>query len=142
MGSNAKIGKIFIASDHAGYSMKKFLIENSRYNLIDLGAYSSASVDYNEYAQKLVEKVKADDAMGILICKTGVGMSIAANRNAGIRAALCGDIETARLARQHNDANILVLSAAAPKALQIIQEFFSTEFSGEERHHRRIKKLA
>lgn len=139
--------KIAIASDHAGFELKKFLIESLRdkYDFVDFGTYSSTeSVDYNDYAEKIVNTVVDNGVWGVLICGTGIGMSISANRNRGIRAALCNSIETARLAREHNDANILVLSGQGNLELSrnILETFISTEFSNEIRHIRRVKKLS
>jgi ribose 5-phosphate isomerase B len=132
--------KVFIASDHCGYKLKQSLLD--KYNLIDLGTYSSnISVDYNDFAEELVKNIVAKDNMGILICKTGIGMSIAANRHSGIRAALCSNVETAELSRLHNNANVLVLSGEIDMPFEIVETFLNTPFSQEERHIRRIKKL-
>lgn len=132
--------KIFIASDHAGFALKKFIL--SKFDLVDLGPNSeSISVDYNDYATLTVTKVLQHNSRGILICKTGIGMSIAANRHKGIRAALCYDVESARLTREHNNANILVLSSVVEKPLEIVYNFLNTNFSNEERHIKRIEKL-
>ena len=101
--------KIYIASDHAGFEMKSKLCDYFK-TLIDLGTNSNERVDYPDFAYKLTSKVsKNNDSFGILICGTGVGMSIAANREKGIRAGLVNSTEIARLIRQHNDANVLVL---------------------------------
>ncbi len=146
-------GKILIASDHAGYELKQSLINTlaSRYNCIDLGTNSpNISVDYNDYVYKLVQQFLSDKSNGqdnvhaILICGTGIGMSIAANRYPLIRAALCCDVITAKLSREHNDANVLVLgSRVTPTqtALNITKVFLETAFSHEERHIRRVSKL-
>lgn len=139
--------KIAIASDHAGYKLKQFLIEKfkDRYKIIDLGADSDqTSFDYNDYAEKVVQKVFEEKIFGVLLCKSGIGMSIAANRHKFIRAALCKDAEAAKLSREHNDANILVMAgeldyAAAAEALEV---FLNTKFSEGERHIRRVKKLS
>lgn len=135
---------IFIASDHTGFETKKLLVQTikDKYNILDLGTHSTESVDYNDYAQELVQKMLEDsDARGILICGTGIGMSIAANRNVKVRAALCYNIESAVLARQHNNSNVLVLSARTVNNIEIVNAFLSTNFSDEERHIRRVKKL-
>lgn len=133
----------FIASDHRGFKLKKYIKEN--YPLIDLGPFSDIKkVDYPDYAKKLCSLVKKEKAKGILICSTGIGMSIAANRYRGIRAALCRTKKDAELARKHNDANVLVLGGDYTKksdARKIIDAFFNTKFSNEERHKRRISKL-
>ncbi len=138
--------KIVIASDHAGFNMKKFLIEklHNEYEFIDLGTDSSLqSVDYNDYVEPLVKKVLDDKLYGVLICNTGIGMSIAANRNKFIRAALCFDCESAKLTREHNDANVLILSGKGDfeKSTEILKTFIETNFSNEARHTRRVTKL-
>jgi ribose 5-phosphate isomerase B len=133
----------FIASDHRGYELKEYLKE--KFPLIDLGTDSCVKiVDFNDYANKVSKYVLKEKCMGILICGTGIGMSIAANRIKGIRAALCHDVGEAGLARLHNDANILVLSGEFTKpkdAEKIVKKFFEVEFSGKERYKRRIRKL-
>jgi len=133
----------FIASDHRGYALKEFLKEN--FALIDLGTFTcEKKVDYPDYAKKLSKLVLKEKSRGILICGTGIGMSIAANRNKGIRAALCHTTTDAAITRLHNDANILVLGGDSTKpkdAEKIVKVFFETKFSNEERHKRRIKKL-
>jgi ribose 5-phosphate isomerase B len=132
----------FIASDHRGYELKEYMKE--KFPLIDLGPFSEGSVDYPDYAKKLAKYVLKEKSRGILICGTGIGMSIAANRNKGIRAALCDTIGEAGLARLHNDANVLVLRGDFVKprdAEKIIKKFFEVKFSDEERHKRRIRKL-
>jgi ribose 5-phosphate isomerase B len=133
----------FIASDHRGFWLKDYL---KRYELlIDLGPFDAAKkVDYPDYAKKLCNLVKKEKSMGILICGTGIGMSMAANRYKGVRAALCRTVNDAELARTHNDANILVLGADLTKgriALKIADKFFKTKFSNLPRHERRIKKM-
>jgi len=132
----------FIASDHRGYALKAYLKE--KFPLIDLGPFSEKNVDYPDYAKKLTRYVLKEKSMGILICSTGIGMSIAANRTKGIRAALCDNEGEAGLARLHNDANVLVLRGdfTKPKdAVKIAKKFFEVKFSNIERHKRRIKKL-
>lgn len=131
---------IFIASDHAGYTLKDRIV--NRYSFIDLGTDScDVSVDYNDFADILVKRVLESNGVGILICKTGIGMSIAANRHKGIRAALCTTVETAKMTRKHNDANILVLPESVERPFEIVETFLETGFSNEERHMRRVKKL-
>lgn len=136
---------IFIASDHAGYSLKKTIIQELIPNItmIDLGTDSAdKSVDYNDFANALVYKIKShQNAFGILICKTGNGMCMAANRHLQIRAALCTDIKTTQLARQHNDANVLVMPSTLRNAKIILNMFINTKFSYEDRHIKRIQKL-
>ncbi len=139
---------VAIASDHAGFELKQSLLEKLQeagYNLQDLGCSNSDSVDYGDYAKKLVESLKSQDKFGILICGSGVGMSIAANRDRGMRAALCEDVDMAEMARLHNDANIVVLGARRLKpsvAFAIVSKFLTTDFSGDERHVRRIDKIS
>ncbi len=136
------ITNVYIASDHAGFDLKAYLLAHKK--LIDLGTYSSDSVDYPDFAAKLVKKIKDDPgSKGILLCGSGIGMSIAANRYNFIRAALVSTKRDAKLARLHNDANVLVLSARhlkAEKALSIIECFLETKFEGG-RHQRRVEKL-
>ncbi len=131
---------IFIASDHAGYSIKQLIVEHC--HVVDLGTNShNISVDYNDFAKKVVASVLESDGIGILICQTGIGMSIAANRHKGIRASLCHNIEIAKITREHNNANVLVLSKNSINVLEIVKIFSETDFSDEERHIRRVKKL-
>ncbi len=138
--------KIFIAADHAGFSLKKFLIEELvklGVKPVDLGCDSAEkSVDYPDYAQRLCKKLKTE--FGILICGSGIGISIAANRFKHIRAALCHNVKSVKLARAHNDANVLCLGARVIKnkaALSIVKAFLTSEFEGA-RHERRIAKLS
>ena len=135
-----KRSKIFIASDHRGYKLNSFLLE--QYPFIDLGPFSEESVDYNDYAKLLVNELAEGDK-GVLICYSGLGMSIAANRYPKARAALAMSPEMVKLAREHNDANILVLSGLLEQKLakDLIKIFLDTPFSNEERHKRRIEKL-
>lgn len=138
---------IILACDHAGYELKegikKFFNEENIIT-IDVGTYSKEPVDYPEFAKKGCAKVLEEPRnVGIFICGTGIGMSIAANRNPKIRAALCHDVPFATFARAHNDANVLVLPGRymkLSKAIKIIKTFLITEFEGG-RHARRIKKL-
>lgn len=134
----------FIASDHRGYELKEHL--KSKFAFIDLGPFDcKKKVDYPDYAYALSKYVLKEKSMGVLICSTGIGMSIAANRNRGIRAALCSNEGLAEIARYHNDANVLVLAGdyTLPKeAERIVKTFFDGKFSDEERHKRRIKKLS
>ena len=134
---------VYIASDHAGFKLKTQLLKIFP-KLADLGTKSSESVDYPDFAHKLTRQVlKNKENVGILICGTGVGMSIAANRMKGIRAGLVGNTKTARLIRKHNDANVLVLPGRfinTSEAKKSVQAFLSTKFESG-RHKRRIKKL-
>lgn len=139
--------KLAIASDHAGVDYKKRLIEHLEkqgYDCINLGTDTEESVDYPVYADRVCGKITSGEcALGILICGTGIGMSIAANKHKGIRAALCSDTESAALTRQHNDANVLCLGARIlpfEKAVQITDAFLNAEFLGG-RHQRRVDML-
>ena len=135
--------KIYIASDHAGFKLKEQLTKFFP-KINDLGTKSENSVDYPDFAHKLTKEVlKNKKSVGILICGTGVGMSIAANRKKGIRAGLANNSKIARLIRRHNDANVLVLPGRfinTSEAKKSVQAFLSTKFESG-RHKRRIKKL-
>ena len=143
-----QIKKIFIAGDHAAFEAKeisKKILENLGFEPIDLGANSpEISVDYPDFAKALCDEVSKDEGnFGILICGTGLGISMAANRNPQIRCALCHDCFTATMSREHNDANVLAFGARVVGAGVIedmIKAFFSTEFAGG-RHERRVNKL-
>ncbi len=139
--------KIVIAADHAGYFLKekiKDFLDKEGYEVIDVGTYSTVSVDYPEYGYKAIEKIlKGEAERGILICGTGLGMSIAANRFPKIRAALCHEPFSAQMARRHNDANVLVLGGRLigdGMAIEIVKTFLSTEFE-KGRHERRINLI-
>lgn len=140
--------KIAIAADHGGYDLKEelkaFVIDGLNIEWIDLGTHSTESVDYPEYGFKMAEAIKSGEAdQGIIICGTGIGISIAANRHPHIRSALCTDTTMARLTRQHNDANVLALGAriiGVELAKDIVKTFLTTEFDGG-RHARRVEKL-
>ncbi|MCD6036057.1 MAG: ywlF [Rickettsiales bacterium] len=139
---------IAIASDHAGVSLKTSLIavlEAKGYKAIDLGTNNDASVDYPDFANALAASMKEGKATrGVLICGSGVGISIAANRHPFIRAALCHNAEIATLAREHNDANVLVLGARMvddTTAKSALTAFLDTKFAGG-RHEGRVKKLS
>jgi ribose 5-phosphate isomerase B len=138
--------RIAVGTDHRGLEpkdfVKKFLLE-AGYTCEDCGSFSEESVDYPDYALKVGKNVASGQSkFGILICDTGIGMSIAANKVKGIRAALCSDTFTAGRARQHNDANVLCLSGRTEeKAMQeIILTFLTTDFEGG-RHQRRVDKI-
>lgn len=138
---------IGIAVDHGGFALKQPLAEELQvlgFEVLDLGTYDENSVDYPDIAEKLVGAFKDNKVeRGVLVCGTGIGISIAANRHAGIRAALCYDNETASLARQHNDANILCLGgrkATPDQAREMVRVFLETAFEGG-RHARRVDKL-
>jgi len=141
-------GTIAIAADHAGYPLKELLkteLEARGFTVRDLGTHSEESVDYPDFGQAVGEAVAGGDAArGVIICGTGIGISIAANRIAGVRAALCHDATTARLAREHNDANVLAMGARllGPEvAMDCLRAFLDTDFQGGERHERRVGKL-
>jgi ribose 5-phosphate isomerase B len=143
---NAKT--IAIAADHAGLPLKQVLVrelERAGYRVADLGTTSEASVDYPDFAEALAKRLEAGEVeRGVLICGSGIGMSIAANRHRIVRAALCRDADNARLARQHNDANVLVLGGrvtTTEDAKACLAAFLETGFEGG-RHARRVAKLA
>ncbi len=139
--------KLLIACDHGGYELKEAIKSHfsSRVEFIDLGTNSSESVDYPEYGQALVQAMRERKAeQGILICGTGIGISIAANRFPHIRAALCTNATMARLTRLHNNANVLALGAritGEAAIFDIIDAFLNTEYEGG-RHDARIQKLS
>ena len=142
-----KIKKVFLASDHAGYMLKqnisKFL-NNKGIKILDLGTKNKNSVDYPDFAHLLAKKIKTNDnKFGILICGSGIGMSMAANRHKNIRAALCNNTKSAKLSRMHNNANVIALGSRLTKkdvALKCVNIFLKTPFDGG-RHLRRIKKI-
>jgi len=139
--------KIAVAADHGGFKLKntikKYLISN-KFDVKDLGTYSEDSVDYPDYGFKAGECIAAGKCdRAIIVCGTGIGVAIAANKIPGARAALCHSVEYARLSREHNDANILALGGRfldENTALEIVQVWLSTEFEGG-RHQRRVDKL-
>jgi len=138
---------IGLACDHAGFKLKEFLIgylESKNFKIIDFGTYSEESADYPDFAHPLAEAVEQSKcAFGISICGSGNGISMTVNKHAGIRAALCWSVEIARLARLHNNANILSLPArfiSEKETYIMIDVFFSTDFEGG-RHQRRIDKI-
>ena len=138
--------KIFISSDHAGYNLKINIIKklSKKQKIVDLGPSSKNSVDYPDYAHKLSKKVSDNKgSFGILICGSGMGMSMTANKNKKIRAALCYSIKNTKLSRLHNNANIITLGERLinkNKAFNLIRVFLSTKFEGG-RHLRRVKKI-
>ena len=136
---------IAIASDHAGFELKQAVIKHlGAEKVLDLGAGSLESVDYPDFGKAVGDAITSGKAdQGIVICGSGIGISIAANRNKAVRAALCMNTEMAMLARQHNNANVLALGARlvdVATALDIVNMFFKTEFEGG-RHARRVDKL-
>jgi len=138
--------KIFIASDHAGYNLKKFIVSklSKKKKILDLGPDSKDSVDYPDYAKKLSKKIALNKgSFGILVCGSGMGMAITANKTKNIRAALCYSINNTKLSRLHNNANIITLGARLinkNKAFNLIRVFLKTKFEGG-RHLRRLKKI-
>ncbi len=139
--------KVLIGADHAGVETKKRLVEHLEsleYEVEDLGPFTADSVDYPDYAFAVAEKVSKREAdRGILICGSGIGMSMAANKVRGVRAALCLTVESATLTRQHNDANILTLAGRQceiQEILSITDTFLTTAFDGG-RHAKRVDKI-
>ena len=139
--------KIAIGSDHGGFALKQEImkhLEAAGYAYKDYGTYTADSCDYPVYGEAVARAVAGGEAeRGILICGTGIGISISANKVKGIRAALCGDCYSAEMTRRHNDANILALGARVlgpGLALKIVDTFLATEFEGG-RHARRIAKI-
>ena len=140
---------IAIASDHGGLDLKTAVIrhlEDKGYEVRDFGTRDKASCDYPDFAGPAARAVASGEAeKGIVICTTGIGVSITAKKISGIRCALCQDVTTARLTRLHNDANVLAIGAGVVGenvAMDVVDTFLSTAFSGEERHARRIAKIA
>ena len=138
---------IALASDHAGFALKnqvRLFLEDNGAKVQDFGCYSDESCDYPDYAHPLAEAVeKVEYDFGIVICSTGNGICMTANKHQGIRAALCWEKRLAQLARQHNNANVLGLPAnfiTVPQALDIVATFFQTDFEGG-RHERRVNKI-
>lgn len=139
---------IAIGADHGAFALKEIIrefLEKEGYDVMDAGTYSAESVDYPLYARKVTEAVVSGTCeKGILICGTGIGMSIAANKVEGIRAALCSEPLTARLTREHNDSNVLCMGARMigdEMAKEIVRMWLQTPFSGDDRHSRRIAML-
>ena len=149
--SNIKLNKIFktacIASDHAGYKLKEdiknYLIDK-KMSVFDMGPYNDNSVDYPDYAKKLGNRIKLKKSdVGILVCGSGTGMAISANKIKSIRAAVCYNSKSTRLSRRHNNANIIALGSRLIKknlSLKLVEIFFNTKFEGG-RHLRRVKKI-
>ena len=139
---------ISIASDHAGYELKEFLknyLINNNVSTIDLGPFEKKSVDYPDYAKKVANRVSSKRSeVGILVCGSGIGMSIAANKSYNVRAALCNDLKSSSLSRQHNNANIIALPArfiSEQEAIEMVDVFLNTPFE-DGRHKRRVNKIA
>ncbi|OGL11770.1 MAG: ribose 5-phosphate isomerase B, partial [Candidatus Rokubacteria bacterium RIFCSPHIGHO2_02_FULL_69_13] len=141
--------RLAFGCDHAGHPLKEPMIsalEQDGHHVLDLGTFSSDPVDYPDFARAVGNAVRNGFVdLGILVCGSGVGAAIAANKIRGVRAALCTDLFTARQSRADDDANVLCLGARvldADTAMEIAREWLATEFSGEERHVRRIQKIA
>ena len=139
--------KIFISSDHAGFKLKetiKDFLRNKKVKFEDLGPKDDRSVDYPDYAHKVARKVKSRKSnVGILVCGSGTGMNIAANKHKNIRAAQCFNLKSTKLSRLHNDANIITLGSrliTKKNALKFVSVFLNTKFDGG-RHLRRVKKI-
>ena len=139
--------KICISSDHAGYKIKEYiktLLYKNKISLIDLGPHNNKSVDYPDYAKKVAKRIKGKKSdFGILVCGSGTGMAISANKIRGVRAAVCYNKTSTYLCRSHNNANILCIGARLTKKNsigKIVSVFLKTKFEGG-RHQRRIKKI-
>jgi ribose 5-phosphate isomerase B len=137
--------KIHLASDHAAFNEKQELLKylDGKYEIADLGTYSGDSTNYPEWAKKLAENVRSENTIGILLCGSGIGVSMVANRYSGIRAALCRDEDDAKMSRLHNNANVLCLSGRkTPIDLikKIVDTFLTTPFEGG-RHQTRIDQF-
>jgi ribose 5-phosphate isomerase B len=140
--------RIAIGADHGGFPLNERVIQelsNHGHELIDFGTHDATPDDYPDYAIQVGEAVKSGGAeIGILICGSGVGASVAANKLRGVRAALCGDTYSAHQSREHDDCNVLCLGARVvgeELALDIVRAFVAAKFTGEERHKRRLKKI-
>jgi len=140
--------RVALGADHAGFPIKETIrqfLQNAGYLVDDLGTWSEESVDYPDYGRAVGECVAAHkDVFGIAVCGTGIGISIAANKVYGIRAAVAHDVSTARLAREHNDANVPALGrrvVSGSQAIKMVQTFLTTAFGGG-RHARRVEKIA
>ncbi len=141
-----KIKKVYIASDHAGYALKQVIVKEFLFkkgiNFQDLGTNSEKSVDYPKFAKKLSQKINKT-SMGILICGSGIGVSISANRHKHIRASLCHNVNSAKMTRKHNDSNVICLQGrpfVKKKIFAMLNAYFDTEFE-EGRHTRRVEQL-
>ncbi len=139
--------KIVIASDHAGYSLKEYIknfLNKKKIQINDVGANSKESVDYPDYAHKLSRVIKKNrNTLGVLICGSGQGMIMTANKHKNIRAALCYDAKSTKLSRLHNDANVITLGSrlvSKKNAIKYLNIFLKTKFEGG-RHKKRIKKI-
>jgi len=141
------LNKIFISSDHAGYKLKEYIklyLSKKKLSFQDMGPYSGGKVDYPDFAHKVARKVKTNKKnVGILVCGSGIGMNIAANRHKNIRAAQCFNLKSTKLSRLHNDANIITLGSrllTKKIALSCVSVFLNTKFE-RGRHIKRLKKI-
>lgn len=139
---------IAIGSDHGGFELKRAIIEHlakQQINTLDMGAYDTLSSDYPDFAPPVCDAVLSGDAsLGILICGTGIGISISANKIHGIRCALLGDVFSAKMAREHNNANVMALGARVigpGLAFEIVDAFLKSKFTDEVRHTKRVEKM-
>lgn len=140
--------KIALGADHGGLNHKNEIkkhLETRGFDVVDFGTYTDESIDYNDYALKVAHAVRDNEVeKGILVCGTGIGMSIMANKVEGIRAALVHDLFTAEATRSHNNSNVLAMGGrviSVEKALKIVDVWVDTEFSNEDRHIRRVSKI-
>ena len=137
---------LIVGSDHAGIELKRELsgvAAELDYEVVDIGTHTSDSTDYPDYAHQVASAVARGEGLGLLVCGTGLGMSMAANRHPGVRAAVCGDVFSASMTRQHNDANVLCIGArvvGGGLAAEILKAFLSASFEGG-RHERRVNKI-
>ena len=137
---------ILLAADHAGFFLKETIknhLKKKKMSVLDLGTNNRNSVDYPDYAHLLSKKIKKNNQFGILVCGSGIGMYMSANRHKNVRAALCYNIKTTKLSRQHNNANVIALGARLTKkkvALRCVDTFIKTNFE-KGRHLRRVKKI-
>ena len=137
---------LIIGSDHAGLDLKRELAGVAAelgYEVVDLGTHTSDSTDYPDYAHQVANAVATGEGLGLLVCGTGIGMSMTANRHPGVRAALCGDVFSASMTRRHNDANVLCVGARVGGpglAVEILKAFLGASFEGG-RHERRVNKI-
>jgi len=137
---------LIVGSDHAGLDLKRELsgvAAELGYEVVDLGTHSSDSTDYPDFGHQVARAVARGEGIGLLVCGTGIGMSMTANRHPGVRAALCGDVYSASMTRHHNDANILCIGArvvGTGLAAEILKAFLSAKFEGG-RHERRVSKI-
>ncbi len=140
-------GKVYLGADHGGFGLKEKIKAHlkGKAEVVDFGTDSEESCDYPDFGRKVAESVvKGKGSLGILVCGTGIGVSMAANKVRGARAALCHNEFTAKMAREHNDANVLCLGGRVldeKEALKIVDVFLETDFSSDERHARRVEKI-